>query len=375
MALSDLFSVQTATSVLNWLLDAANAQGLVTTTWRVGDPARTLFGVTAERFATYELVSSEFIKSGFLDWATGDWLTEHARQRYGVERIEGSHAVVDVVLTNTGGGVFVLDPGDVTVAKASDQQITYHSTTGGTLLAGPGTALTLTFECDVEGSEGSADADELTTLVTTLLGVTATNPVSTAANDEESDEALRQRCRDSLAALSPNGPAEAYRYVALTPSLTGTSEPTRAKVVADSPAGHVTVYVTSADGTISSGAVDLVEAAIVAYATPLTVTPIVVAATPVTVDIEYGLDIRSSSGLTSGEVEDLVETALRDAINSREIGGDEGEIALSVLVAAVHATNSDIVRVTILDPPTNIELDSNEVAVLGTATAAEINFI
>src|SRR5690606_14818917 len=93
------------------------------------------------------------------------------------------------------------------------------------------------------GSASSSSAGEITEIVTTMLQVTCSNPVALIGRDEESDPALRQRCRDSLGALSPNGPQAAYEYWAKS-ALRADGQPVnvnRVWVSTASSIGHVTV--------------------------------------------------------------------------------------------------------------------------------------
>jgi uncharacterized phage protein gp47/JayE len=153
--------------------------------------------------------------AGFLDYAEGAWLELLAWNVFHVEKIKATYAsaVLGLKLTNTGGGFYVIEPGDVIVAHATTKK-TYRNTTGGTLNPGVGQVLRLDLVADEAGADSNATVGTITDLVTTSLGVTVTNEVALAGLDEESDPALRQRCRDSLATLSVGGIKNAYEYYA-----------------------------------------------------------------------------------------------------------------------------------------------------------------
>src|SRR5690606_27186702 len=114
--------------------------------------------------------------------------------------------------TLTGNESHVIEAGDLTFQSSASGK-TYRNTEGGTLdTANP--TLTLDVLAEEIGADSNAAAGEIDTLVTTLIGVTATNAAAVVGSDEEDDDDLRQRCRDALAALSPNGAAQAYSFIA-----------------------------------------------------------------------------------------------------------------------------------------------------------------
>jgi uncharacterized phage protein gp47/JayE len=197
-------------------LAIADGLGLTTTSWQAGDPTRSLYHFLADSIATLEELVAGFVTSGFLDYAKGAWLTVLAKQVFNVDRIEATYASTPVTLTNGGGGFFDPGVGDV-VAKSSTTNKTYTCTTAGTLPSGPGTTLVLDFTADEPGADSTALAGEIDTLVTSMLGVTCSNTLAALGLDEESDDALRERCRAKLGTLSPNGPRDAYDFVVRDP--------------------------------------------------------------------------------------------------------------------------------------------------------------
>ena len=78
----------------------------------------------------------------------------------------------------------LLEAGDLTV-KSTTNDKTYHNTDGGTLASGPGTTLDLTFEADEAGSESSAAAGEVDSMVTTLNLVTCASTTAATGTDAE----------------------------------------------------------------------------------------------------------------------------------------------------------------------------------------------
>src|SRR5262249_39771218 len=159
-----------------------------------------------------------------------------------------------------------------------------HNTTGGNLPAKVGVVngtLTITVIADEAGSGSSAGAGEIDTLVTTSLGVTCSNATAAVGTDEQDESVTRQQCPDKLGSLSPNGPVDAYRYVARNSALTGSTAITRVRAYPDSDTGDVLVYLAGPSGAISSADRALAETAIADWATPLCITPTVSSATNV----------------------------------------------------------------------------------------------
>lgn len=364
LAVSALFVVETAAHIYTRGLEVASALGLPVTTWRTGDPTRSLYKYLAEILASREDVTSEYIKAGFLSSASGEWLKVLALDVYGVEVAEASHATATVEVENTGGGFYVRVSRDMTFKNSSTGK-TYHSTNDVTIASGPGTTATFEVEADEAGSDSNAGVDEIDEIVTTLLGVEITTSTAAVAVDEPSDEAIKEQCRATRGALSPNGPADAYEYVARNAELTGVIDVTRARSIDDDAEGNVVVYVASAAGAVATESVDAVQVAIEQWATPLTITPTVVNASGVAFDVEADV---TAEDIPAG-ADDAIEAALGDLFAAVDIGGT---LAQSAIIAAIHNTlvglgATDVV-VELTLPASTTVLDEGQVPILGDVT-------
>lgn len=111
-----------------------------------------------------------------------------------------------------------------------------------------------TMQADVAGIGANASPGAVTTTVTQNAGVFASNVVSWAGSNWESNTALSTRCTLKLAAASPNGPSQAYVYFAETaaqllalqsPPYTLTNGPVVADEFANPQTGIVTTVVAS----------------------------------------------------------------------------------------------------------------------------------
>ncbi len=359
-----LFTVQTADRILQLGLEIAAALGLPVTSWSAGDPTRASFKYLAEALATYEGVTVQFVKSAFLSYAEDDWLKLVAVELYGLDEDDfaATYATPTITLTNVGGGGnYPLEAGELTV-KNSETDKTYHNTSSGTISPGL-EEITFDLEADESGSDSSVGADEIDELVTTLNGVAIVSNTVGLANDSPSNEEIRALCRASLGALSPNGPADAYAYVALNQDLTGITGINRARAVG-SVTGAVTVTIATVTGPADGAAVTAVQDAVELWATPLCVSPTVVSAAAATFNRVVTVYKLASLTSTEAQIADAIEAAYGVLFAATPIGGVAGEVSESAQTNAIHAAfPGQIYKVT---GATAIPLASDEVPVLGT---------
>jgi phage-related baseplate assembly protein len=373
-------------------LAVAEAIGLPVSSWSPGDPTRSTYLYLAEVLAELEVVVYTYVAGGSLELgleavneATDDdartlaasWLKRTAWEVFGTEAVAATYAETDVVLTNTGGGYYELVAGDLTV-KNSVSGKTYHSLTAGILT--PGGTLTVRVVADEAGSDSSATPGEITELVTGLLGVTCTNPAAALALDEEQPDALVERAKAKLGALSPNGPRDAYRYVALNPTLTGVTNVTRARSVGDSTTGRVRLYIAGPSGPVSEADRLAVEAAVVKWATPLCITLSVLNASAVPVNIVYEAWLYSSVNEDATAVAAKIKVELGAMFAARPISGDiippaTGRLYRSLVKTTIQKTYKGFTfRVVVTTPAADVDIFTNEVPVIGTVTGT-IHFV
>ena len=378
--LAELTTALTADEIEASIYAAVEARGAKTTSWKPGAVVRTIIAGVAIVLAAFSSLAALVARGGFLELATGSWLTLVARYVFGVERITGTFASGYVTLTNTAAVPYSGGADDLIVIN-STTDATYRSVAAWSVDAagGPNDEVDVEVRAVEAGSDSTSPAGDIDALVTTLSGVTVTNAAALVGTDEETDPELRSRCLARTGALSPNGPKDAYSYAA------------RNAVTADGDAIGVTRVTTQAtgDGTVNvwvataSGAVvgdpddpdtDLGAVALAIYeqAEPLSVEAVVASATPVTVDVTYELWIYTSSGLLASAVEDLVEAALEEMLAAVPIGGHyvapDRAIYVSDIAAAIDAVRSEIFRPTVTAPAADVTMAVNEVAVLGTVT-------
>ncbi len=358
---SALTAVITAAQYFARGLELAAAYALPVTTWRAGDPTRTLYQFAAEMLGERDGTVAEFIKAGWLSSAEDDWLEVLAYETFGVTKTAAGYATPTVTVTNAGGGYYDPAAGDLTF-KSTESGVTYHTTSGPLVGGAPGVlsaGVTATFElvADTAGSTGSSGIDEIDTMVTQLDGVVVVSSTASLANDAQSDEELREACRATLGSLSPSGPRDAYEYVALTPALTGETGVTRARAVTSGP-GAVTVYLAGPSGAVTGAAVDAVQDAIDRWATPLTVTATAVSADALAVTRLVTVHKADSNSSSDASIESAIEIALVKLFAATKIGGIDGVVSESKQHTTIHAAGAGDFD--------SVEIEDAEIALTGT---------
>lgn len=225
------------------------------------------------------------------------------------------------------------------------------------------------FEAQTIGSAGSASAGQIDTAVTTSLGVTVSNPGALSGIDEEADEDLRERCRNSLGPLSPNGPKRAIEYVLTTPSLSGVAI-NRVLVLQPLGDGFVYVYAASEDGALSAPDIATAQVALDTYATSEVQTTVLASATDKAINVAPTVYVKS--GLRSdSEWEDVVDAALRAYTKTIPIGGLTTDVPNVVpwrgIVGIIKGAADGVISAS-LASEADISLAQTEVAVPGTYT-------
>jgi hypothetical protein len=374
--LADLLIQEDQDSILDAALTLCRKVKLPVDSWQASDPTRATLTFEAEYLAKLDAFITGFAASGTLDAAAqaavSEWLIILAKEGFNVNVPSATFATTSVTFTNTEGGVFDFEPGDI-VVKNAVSGATYTSTTGG-ILGSAGTAtdvLTIDVSADQVGTAGNANAGDLSELVTTYLGVTCTNAAPAVGTDAPNASAIVQMCRDKTASLSACGPDDAYRYVALNSALTGILTPTRARVYGDSDTGQVTVYLAGSGGALSGGDVAAVTAAIKRWAAPLCITPTVSSANPVTVFVNYQIWIYESVGQDTAEIETAVDAMLTAVFALLPIGGNitppaaTGFLYTSLILATIGATfPGKIFQVALTLPSADVALENGDVPVL-----------
>lgn len=362
------------------IYEVLDAAGAGTTTWKAGAPTRTVIAALAIVVGALSQLQVLVAKMGFLELSSGDWLELVARYVYGVEKNKGTFATGNVTLTNGGAGVFNVAVGDLVLRHATSGK-TYKNTAAFSLGPSPATA-SVPMAADELGSASTAQAGTITGFVTPLVGVTASNPAALVGTDAESDPALRARCLEKLGSLSPNGPRDAYAYIAKTTKRNTDGSlisVTRVKTTADG-VGGVTITLADDDGLITGTAGDAntdlgaIAKVITEKTAPLGITATVQSATQKLIHVTYDLWILNTTGKTTAQIQDDVFAKLTAflaavPIGGEVIGGNPGRVYHSALVAAIGgAFPLQTVKVVVNVPAGDTDIGTTEAPVLGTVT-------
>jgi len=358
---------------------AIEALGVKTTSWKPGAIARTIIAGNAIVLSAFSMLQQELAKSGFIELASGDWLVVVAKEVYDVDKNNGTFASGLVTLTNTAGGVFSVGIGDV-IALNTTTGKTYRNTEAFTLAASG--EETVAFQAVELGADSTASPGDVDDLETVLLGVTVSNAAALVGQDAETDAQLRERCLAKTATLSPNGPGDAYRYVAFS-AMTSDGQPagvTRATVTPDG-MGNVAVVVADGAGSLTGTVGDLatalgaVDEAIQTQVVPLAVTATVAAATAQAVAVTYEVWVKSTSGLTETQLGDAIDLALTNYFADVPIGGvrkvaGSGYVFTDAIVSVIGAAvgQANLIDLDLALPPADLVITADFAPVAGTFT-------
>lgn len=382
-------SVETLTRPLtvaecsDFIYQTLGVHGMNTKAWKPGAVVRTLILAAAILGAAFSRFQVALARSFSIGLSEGRWLTVVAKQVYGVERLKGTFATGELLASNAGGGIYHLDPGDLIVRSVDGRE--FRNTSAVTIGANDEDVV-ISIRAVEAGVSGGAAANTITLMTTPLAGVTVTNPRALQGTDPETDEQLRQRCRDSLALLSSCGPRDAYRFVVVS-ARRANGEPigaTRVKLVPDG-YGNVTVYVATASGSIAGDAEDpdtdlgVIQRDIRNLVEPPGVSAFAVSASPKTIDVAYELWIEKSR-FSDDELEARIERAIAAALAECPVGGlalpgSPNGVFKSWLSSVIsQALREELaldvpVRVDVLTPSSDVPLLPHEAPALGEVTA------
>jgi hypothetical protein len=378
--ISLLLAPMTEAQIWASTLSIAAALELDVDSWKPLDPSKTLLHLTADLFSVRMDIELAAVKGGFLDDAEEDWIDLLVAENYTdadgspILRIPATHATGDVELVNAGGANFDFAIGEVTFQN-STTKATYRNAERVTLVGGA----TDTFDiiADVEGSGSTSSAGDIDTIVSpTMIGVSCANADSVVGVDREEDAAFVDRARDSLGALSPNGPKTAYDYVAKS-TLRSDGTPVAINRTRFTASGNVVSgVIASPTGAPTGSDVTDVDNAIQEQCVPLGVTcTTVTAATEVSVAITYTAYVPSDCPSTDDEIKAAVVAALTPYFATYPIdgyastGGGQGYLYAHLLRGKIQSAEPQCFSLTLAAPAADVALTGGQVPTQGAITA------
>lgn len=369
---AELFQPLTSEQVKKSIYIVIGKVGVDVTVWKPGAVVRTMIAGVSIILAALTVLLTFVFQSGFLALASGSWKTLVARYVYGVERELATFGTGTLTLTNMGGALYIVAAGDFTATNL-DTGKTYHDAGGFTL--NPMATLTIDIVADEVGSASISGIGTITK--GSLANVNVSNPTAVVALDDELDPDLELRCLDKLGSFSPNGPADAYAFVARSAVRTDGSRigVNRVAVTKD---GYGNLYVTLAtpSGPVAGDQDDpatdlgLIRLAMLKKSTPLCVTPFAISSNAVPQDLAFTCYAYNVNGLTSALALTAITTALAKLFAVLPIGGHvlmagPGFIYLDEIKAAIVAAVPSTFRVVFTTPAGDPVLGGGQVLTLG----------
>lgn len=370
ITLEELTTSPTEDQINTKLIAMLELMGLPASTWKSGGVARSVLKVVSTQFASFATLITFIATLGWLEKATGNWLTLLAKWVYGVDRISATFATGKITLVNGGGGVYgPYNPGEAifvhNTSKKSYTNVALFTLNGGA-------TLTIDVRAVEVGTASNAAPNEVQTQGTAMLGVSFTNTAAIAGSDEEADSVLRQRCLDSLGALSPNGPRSAYKYAVSIAKRIDLSpvDVNRSSVSPYSTNGTVVIYVASPAGPVTGSDLTQVAASVEKTARPDTASVSTLSAAVRAYTANVTVYAKAVDGLDATALATAVGAKLVEYVKNYPIGGiqkpGEGSSYLfgGGLEGAAKSANDNIFDT---DGFTDLLLLPGEVATLATS--------
>jgi hypothetical protein len=383
--LSPVTQAQARASCVNKLVN----YGIPANNWLAGGVFSTLLTVFCWLFAGFSSVITSAVNGLFLGTASGGWLTALAYYVYGVTRQLGTYGTTSYTLTNTGGGVYSYAAGQATFQCGLNGNL-FTNVGSFSLAAGtPSSPSTATFQIQQQtiGSLGGAPANQITTLVTTMTGVTGTNAIACIGVDTWSDATVVAACYAALAARSQKGPTGAYLAAIYgysnVPGATNTvtNQPVnvnRVQVYTDPDTGNISVFLASPSGPADPNDVAGVQIAINQVARPMGITATALSAAVVNFNAAIKVWSTSQGVSAANAIQSESLTAVDNAVSVYPIGGytkppsPQGNLYASFITGSIFPVDPSIYAVD-LSSWTALPLNAGQVpAVTSTVTVEQV---
>lgn len=350
-SLADLLETPTAADVKATTLGLLETVGFPTSSWKPTSVPIRLIDAFSEVVADVSLSIAAIARAGFSELAESEWLSLRSSDSYQNTREPAVATVGTITLTDGGGGPYVIAVGSL--IAVSDSGYRYRNSTGGTLALND--TLDLEFTAEAVGEAYNVAGSTVTELSTPLAGVTisaASDWITTAGSDGETDARLRERNRTKWATLATGSPASAY----VNWILDAAPNITKVSVRDDNPLGQqsVQVVVATSTGPASAADVALAQAAIDAKR-PVGTLLEAVSAAAVTVTVTGTVYARAAQLVAAQAAAIAGFAALTEEL---EIGDT---VYLSRIIDTIHAT-SGVRNVVLTAPAGNTSLTATQVA-------------
>lgn len=348
ISINDLMTPATVAQIRANVIASLVPMGIPANQWRTSGSVSSMLASLAQQMSGYSTNAANFVAGLLLPYSTGNWLTALAYYFFGVTRIPATFPSGSLVLVNSGGGAFSgpsFAPGQVFFEDPTTGNTFTNATAINLGPVGSGNASqTITVTGTKQGSAASAGPGAITVIVTTMIGVSCTNPAAVVGVDAQSDPDLRNVCLQSRAAASVRGPGGAYAFysrynldpgqllgsnglpVGATALLNGSGQPVNINRVGVSPASHtgvVTVTLASPTGPVSGPDLTAATNNLFAFAYVSGTTLTVQSATPINYGPTLTVNAKALPGVTVTPILAAIETAIASYFaNDIPVGGD-----------------------------------------------------
>lgn len=381
MTLTDLTTPLTRAQVESSVYAVLQALGVNTTTWKPGAVVRAIITAYCYVVAAFTTWSSNAVKAGFLLLSSGDWLRAAAKYDYGTDYIPATFATGAVTVVNSAGGIYDFAPGELvcsaTLSVGGATTTKYYHNTATVHVGANETVTNIAIQADEIGADSTAGAGAINALVPGYPGLSVSNPLAVVGTDDETDASLTARALQAASAVSPAGPADAYRYVALSTlsPTSGAPVANRVSVIAGNP---VQVYVLGPSGAVTGSLGDpttdlgAIEKALLVKVLPLGVGLTLASGTTYTLTFSYTLSIYQSA-YSDAELNSKVQAALGRFVAATPIGGNppSGLVYLDALKATIVEAVPGCFHCTV-SLGSDIPLATGQGLVLGTVTQTSV---
>lgn len=331
------------------IIDRLDELGFASKGWQSGSAQLTIgVKLPAWLYAKFAQMVRTVLRSGFNDTAEGDFLTRFSKSVYQNTRKPAVAARYTVRHTvAVGEGPHTIDVGDLSATNGTH---VYSNIDDGSIaypvVLSSAAPVDITYEAEKPGAGANTADGTITQLITTVAGLTITNPRPSqlvAGANEEADDGpaggstggIRLRNSTRWVTLAIDMPADGYKNIALGVSGVG-----RVAVDAQNPRGPGTVDVYIAGNDAPAGPTDVTncQTAIDARRS-ITANVLVILPSNQTIVVS-GIVYVAPAYLTGAQAK--VEQAVRDYINVIQIGGDELDgltwgVAEDAIKAAIRA--------------------------------------
>jgi hypothetical protein len=304
------------------------AIGLKTSSWKPGAVVRAMIVAVSVMLYGLSVIIASVNRLGFLELSSGAWLRICAYFGFGTAYNAATFAAGTLVISNTGALVFDEPAGEMRFLGGDGQE---YVATQRVQVAAFQTGVLVGARAVVAGEiGGNAPAGTITRFGAAYSGLVVTNPAAFVGTDDETDAALLVRARTSAAAISPNGPSDAYERVALDATRADgtTLAVNRVRVVRGPGDRSCTVYAATATGAIAGDANDegtdlgRLQYLLRTRACPTGMTAYAASGIGLTVNVVYEVWLYTTSGLSASQAQSAILSAVSSYIKAMKIGGD-----------------------------------------------------